>query len=165
MTCLPPPADNKMKLLTTALRKSTVRASSSCGVPESARSPDCEKRRPWRPPASKPPPAKSFVFCENPRKSLIFLKWHGRGREFEPPQVHQNFSNTYRSSHSKEPRLWSPTGVHTRFDVWAAMGAVWNWPAAHDQAIEFRQLRGLGSVGTVFHARCLLETTTIASYI
>jgi len=28
--------------------------------------------------------------------SLIFLKWHGRGREFESHQVHQKFSNTYR---------------------------------------------------------------------
>jgi hypothetical protein len=26
---------------------------------------------------------------------LIFLKWHGRGREFESHQVHQNISQTY----------------------------------------------------------------------
>src|ERR1019366_10568107 len=48
----------------------------------------------WRPPASKSPLAKSFVSGGNLCKRLIFLKWHGRGRRFEPVQVHQNVSNT-----------------------------------------------------------------------
>ena len=46
----------------------------------------------WSPPAStasKSPLAKSFSLLENVRKRLIFLKWHGRGREFESHQVHQ----------------------------------------------------------------------------
>jgi hypothetical protein len=54
-----------------------------------------ESRRPkvaqWRPPASKSHIAKSFVFGQNVRTRLIFLKWHGRGREFESHQVHQMY--------------------------------------------------------------------------
>jgi hypothetical protein len=46
---------------------------------------------PWRPVASKSLRTKSFVSGGNPCKSLIFLTWHGRGREFESHQVHQYF--------------------------------------------------------------------------
>src|ERR1019366_1538457 len=45
-------------------------------------------------PASKSCYAKSCVSGVPAPKSLIFLKWHGRGRRFEPVQVHQNVSNT-----------------------------------------------------------------------
>src|ERR1035438_2905836 len=59
-----------------------------------------ESRRPrvalWRPPASKLPCAKSFVSGQNPCKRLIFLKWHGRGREFESHQVHQNIPQHFK---------------------------------------------------------------------
>src|SRR5271165_864270 len=48
------------------------------------------KAAPWRPPASTSPLAKSFVLRQTVCKRLIFLKWHGRGREFESHQVHQN---------------------------------------------------------------------------
>ena len=53
------------------------------------------------------------------------LPWHGRGRRFEPVQVHHNLSNTYRppASHTRNHR--SPTGVQTPFDAWAAMGTMW----------------------------------------
>jgi len=44
---------------------------------------------PWRPLASISPLAKSFVSRQDVGKRLIFLKWHGRGRRFEPVQVHQ----------------------------------------------------------------------------
>jgi len=48
------------------------------------------KVAPWRPLKSKSPPAKSFVLRQTVCKRLIFLKWHGRGCEFESHQVHQN---------------------------------------------------------------------------
>jgi len=48
------------------------------------------KSRPWRPPESTSPLAKSFVLRQTVCNRLIFLKWHGRGREFESHQVHQN---------------------------------------------------------------------------
>src|SRR5450759_3899062 len=37
--------------------------------------------------------------------------------------------------------------------------------AAHSQATRFNELARLGTVGTVFHACCLLETTTNAFHI
>jgi len=37
--------------------------------------------------------------------------------------------------------------------------------AAHYQATRFNELARLGTVGTVFHACCLLETTTNAFHI
>ena len=39
------------------------------------------------------------------------LPWHGRGREFESLQVHQNFSNTYEPLSAGYRSFWSPTGV------------------------------------------------------
>src|ERR1039458_1835930 len=63
-----------------------------------------QKVAPWRPPASKSPRAKSFVSGGTVRKGLIFLKWHGRGRRFEPDQVHQNVSNTYSEHPTPEVR-------------------------------------------------------------
>src|SRR5262249_61284942 len=51
------------------------------------------------------------------------LPWHGRGREFESHQVHQNISNTYRSQPSHEPRRRSPSGVQTSAEhghAWAS---------------------------------------------
>jgi len=48
------------------------------------------RTRPWRPPEFTSPLAKSFVLRQTICKRLIFLKWHGRGREFESLQVHQN---------------------------------------------------------------------------
>jgi hypothetical protein len=35
-----------------------------------------------------------------------------------------------------------------------------DFDAAHDWAFSFNQIHEMGSVGTVFHACCLLETTT-----
>ena len=48
------------------------------------------KGPPWSPPESKPPSANPCVFSGNVSKSLIFLKWHGRGQGFESLQVHQS---------------------------------------------------------------------------
>ena len=50
-----------------------------------------QKAAPWRPPESTSPLAKSFVLRQTVCKRLIFLPWHGRGREFESHQVHQAF--------------------------------------------------------------------------
>ena len=50
---------------------------------------------------------------------------HGRGRRFEPVQVHHNVSNDYLPSASQTFSHRSPTGVQTSFDAWAAMGTVW----------------------------------------
>src|ERR1039457_1392554 len=82
------------------------------------------KVAPWRPLASKSPFAKSFVSGGSVRKRLIFLKWHGRGREFESHQVHQNISNTYRFLPSQTRSHRSPTGVQTQTvngQSWAPM--------------------------------------------
>ena len=52
------------------------------------------------------------------------LPWHGRGREFESHQVHQNISNTYRSLPSQTRSHRSPTGVQTQTvhgQPWAPM--------------------------------------------
>ncbi|SPF39163.1 hypothetical protein SBA4_2310049 [Candidatus Sulfopaludibacter sp. SbA4] len=82
------PADNKSHRLATA----RVRASPAPietwrpGVRTESRPSKCS---PWRPLASKQPSANPFAFSGDLRKSLIFLKWHGRGREFESHQVHQ----------------------------------------------------------------------------
>ena len=38
----------------------------------------------------------------------VALPWHGRGREFESHQVHQNVSNTYRPSATQESSPQSP---------------------------------------------------------
>src|SRR5450759_4480320 len=40
-----------------------------------------------------------------------------------------------------------------------------DFDAAHSQATRFNKLARLGTVGTVFHACCLLETTTNAFHI
>src|ERR1035437_6901269 len=40
-----------------------------------------------------------------------------------------------------------------------------DFDAAHSQAIGFNNLARVGTVGTVFHACCLLETTTNDLYI
>jgi hypothetical protein len=40
-----------------------------------------------------------------------------------------------------------------------------DFDAAHYQATSFNELARLGTVGTVFHACCLLETTTNAFHI
>ena len=50
----------------------------------------------------------------------VILKWHGRGRRFEPVQVHHNSSNTYRPPTSQTRSHRSPTGVQTQIDAWAA---------------------------------------------
>jgi hypothetical protein len=39
-----------------------------------------------------------------------------------------------------------------------------DFDAAHDQATRFNELARLGSVGTVFYACCLLETTTTFAF-
>jgi hypothetical protein len=82
------------------------------------------------------------------------LPWHGRGREFESHQVHQNISNTYRLSPGQEQSHWSPTGVQTPFDTWAFLGTMWILVPAHDQPFGFNEVVSLGTVGTVFHV-CL----------
>src|SRR5512138_2592773 len=55
--------------------------------------------------------------CDKVKKSRIVwacgavgsaLPWHGRGREFESHQVHQNLSNTYSQPESRKPTF----GVH-----------------------------------------------------
>ena len=56
--------DRNASSLTTG-REATQRARPRCGVPESARSPDAQKTAPWRPLASKAPPAKSFFLRQN----------------------------------------------------------------------------------------------------
>ena len=92
--------------------------------------------------------------------------WHGRGRRFEPVQVHQNFSNTYRPPHPPERNRRSPTGVQTPFDAWAATGIVWISIPAHDQANRFNEVASLGTLGTVFRAgRRLSEATTFRFHI
>ena len=54
---------------------------------------------------------------------------------------------------------WSPIGVQIHRlpfgHPWAACG----FDAAHDQAFRFNEVPSLGTVGTVFHACRLLETT------
>jgi hypothetical protein len=45
------------------------------------------------------------------------------------------------------------------------LGTVWIFDAAHDQAFVFNAIDGMGILGTVFHACCLLETTTNAFHI
>ena len=45
------------------------------------------------------------------------------------------------------------------------MGTVWISVPAHFQTTRFNELARLGTVGTVFHACCLLETTTNAFHI
>jgi len=65
---------------------------------------------PWRPPESTWPLAKSFVLRQTVCKRLIFLKCHGRGREFESHQVHQ----IPRTLTAPPPRLPSRTGSKTK---------------------------------------------------
>ena len=60
--------------------------------------------------ASKPRAAKSFVSVQNVCNSLIFLKWHGRGREFESHQVHQMPQRLTKTERAKCV-FWSPNGV------------------------------------------------------
>ncbi len=89
------------------------------------------------------------------------LPWHGRGRRFEPDQVHQNPSNTYSRSNRQKCCRRSPTGVQTPFDAWAAMGIVSILIPAHDQANRFNAVASMGTLGTAFHAcRRLPKTTT-----
>ena len=70
-------------------RESTRRAVSmwSLGVRTESRP---SKSPPWRPPESKPPSTNPCIFSGDLCKSLIFLKWHGRGQGFESLQVHQS---------------------------------------------------------------------------
>jgi len=53
--------------------------------------------------ASKSPTRKSFVSGENVCKRLIWLPWHGRGREFESHQVHQNLFRRHYCQTSRPP--------------------------------------------------------------
>jgi hypothetical protein len=55
----------------------------------------------WRPLASKPSAAKSFVLLQTVCNRLIFLKWHGRGHRFEPDQVHQFPRLSNKTAHSR----------------------------------------------------------------
>jgi hypothetical protein len=65
------------------------------------------KPAPWRPMASKSLSAKSFVLRQFVCKCLIFLKWHGRGRRFEPDQVHQTSPQQLRElPHSRRSAYW-----------------------------------------------------------
>ena len=57
---LSPPANNNPKGLQPRVRRHAS-CHFRCGVPESARSPDCENGLLWRPPASKSCYAKSCV--------------------------------------------------------------------------------------------------------
>ena len=86
---LSPPADNnQINLQPRAKARSVPFLVWSPGVRVESRG---LKMAPWRPPASKCPCAKSFVSGGNVCKWLIFLKWHGRGREArispDPPRL------------------------------------------------------------------------------
>src|SRR5579862_7781493 len=83
------------------------------------------------------------------------LPWHGRGREFESHQVHQNISYTYRFFSSQRRGYWSPDP----FDAWAVLGTESILIPAHDQAFRLKEVSSLGTLGIAFHACCLLETT------
>jgi len=100
---LSPPADNNHNSLQPRARKHATDRSPmwSPEVRVESRRP---KAAPWRPPESTRPRAKSFVSGRNVRKLLIFLKWHGRGREFESHQVHQNQAPT-KQRHTKLIRV------------------------------------------------------------
>jgi hypothetical protein len=78
-------------------------------------------------------------------------------------------TKTFQTLSSPIPRINLFTGVQTEskasFFAWAASGQLANCLPAHDLIIQFNELIILGSVGTVIHACCLLETTTTAFHI
>jgi hypothetical protein len=61
----------------------------------------------------------------------------------------------------KNPFNWSP---NPHFSM-GSLGHRADFETAHYQATRFNELARLGGVGIVFHACCLLETTTIAFHI
>ena len=119
----------------------------------------------WSPPASKSYCAKSCVSGVPACKRLIFLKWHGRGREFESHQVHHNVSNTYRFPASQERNHRSPTGVQKPKFSMGSLGHRVDFAPAHDLAFGFNAIARLGTIGTIFHAWCSPETTKTFGFL
>ena len=87
------------------------------------------------------------------------LPWHGRGREFESHQVHQIVSNTY----GPRPMKFLARGVQLESKPSLMHGQPWapcEFRCCPRLACIRNAIQGMGSVGTVFQACCLLETTT-----
>jgi len=77
----------------------------------------------------------SFLFSERvPVSDRPLLPWHGRGREFESHQVHQNVSNTYgiRISHRpsapfcRSPKITRPVVIPAVPGVLGLAAKVWS---------------------------------------
>ena len=80
-----------------------------------------------------------------------------------------NGSNPFRSTKtfqivtaSLEARIWSPESNWSPNPVlrMGTLGHPVNSEAAQEKAFIFNAIRRMGTVGTLFHACCLLETTT-----
>src|SRR5664280_3343811 len=98
------------------------------------------------------------------------LPWHGRGREFESHQVHQNISNTYRSLPSQTRSHRSPTGVQTQTvhgQSWAPMwismlpttrpldSMSWRaWAVSPENARRHRESRAAGRRSRLWMPNC-----------